>query len=62
MKGRYGHQSVGNVIWALVQEMLLFGSEFWVLSTAMYKTAEGAHTGFLQKVTGNQTYQMAGRT
>ena len=32
--------------------MLIFGSESWVLSTAMEKTSEGEHTGFPKKNQG----------
>ena len=60
-KVRYGHQIFGDVIWAVVQEVLLFGSESWVLSKAMEKTSEGEHPGFPKKIKGNQAHQMAGR-
>ena len=31
----------------VLQAVLLFGLEYWVLSAAMEKTVEGTHTGFL---------------
>ena len=45
---------------AVVQLVVLFGLKSWVLSTAMEKTVEGSHTGFLQQTTGNQARQMIG--
>ena len=37
---------------AVMQAMLFFGAEMWVLSTAMDKCSAGVHMGFLQHVTG----------
>ena len=37
---------------AVVQAILLYGSETWVLSTEMDKKVEGTHTGFLRQITG----------
>ena len=36
---------------SVVQEVLLFGAETWVLLAAMSKNMEGVHVGFLWKVT-----------
>ena len=36
----------------VVQVVLLFGVETWVLLAAMAKTLEGVHAGFLSQVTG----------
>ena len=41
----------------VLQAVLLSGSEYWVLSSAMEKTVEGAHTGFLRQITGTWTQQ-----
>ena len=37
--------------WAVVQAVLLFGEEAWVLMAAMYKNLEGVHVGCLRQVT-----------
>ena len=37
---------------AVVQEILLYGSETWVLSTKKKRKAEGTHTGFLRHIMG----------
>ena len=34
---------------AVLQEVLLFSSEYWVLLEAMEKMKEGAHTGLLHQ-------------
>ena len=36
----------------VVQALLLFGSETWVLTAAMMQNLEGVHTGFLQNMMG----------
>ena len=41
-----------NFYQALVQEVLLFGAETWVLTSTMLKKLEGLHVGFLRKVLG----------
>ena len=41
----------------VVQVVILFGSESWILSAAMEITAEGTHTVFLQQITGKQMWQ-----
>ena len=38
---------------SVVQAVLLFGEETWVLSSEMTKTLEGFHVGFLSQVMGN---------
>ena len=38
--------------WAVVQAVLLFGVETWVLSEAMSRKLEGVHVGFLRQITG----------
>ena len=37
---------------AVVQAILLYRSEMWVLSVAMERKAEEMHTGFLRQITG----------
>ena len=39
---------------AVVQVVLLFGSESWALSEAMIGVVEVTHVGFLRQITGNQ--------
>ena len=39
----------------VVQAVLLFGEETWVMLTVIAKKLEGTHVGFLWKVTGNKT-------
>ena len=39
---------------ALVQAVLLFGYETWVISEAMEKKVEGIHMGFLRHITGKR--------
>ena len=36
--------------WALVQALLLFGSELWVMSEGTMRMMEGTHVGFLWKI------------
>ena len=36
----------------VVQEVLLFGAETWVLTAAMLQKIEGVHVGFLRQVAG----------
>ena len=42
---------------AVVQAVLIFVSESWVLSEAMDKTVEGAHTGFMCQIMGKRAYR-----
>ena len=35
---------------AVIQAVLLFGSETWILLEAMERKVEGTHTGFLRKI------------
>ena len=37
----------------VVQAVLLFGSESWVLLTSMERMVEGTQTGFLRQIIGN---------
>ena len=37
--------------WVVVQAVLLFGAETWVLLAAMSRKLEGVHVGFLIQVT-----------
>ena len=39
--------------WAVLQAVLLFGAETWVLLAGMSKNLEGVHMEFLRKVSGN---------
>ena len=39
---------------AVVQAVLLFGAETWVLYEAMSRNLEGAHVGFLRQITGQR--------
>ena len=48
----------GSVVWVV----LLFESEFWVLSAEMDKTVEVSHTRFLQQITGKRARRMSGGT
>ena len=40
-----------NFYWVVVQVVLLFGANTWVMSEVMLKKIEGAHVGFLRQVT-----------
>ena len=41
----------------VVQAVLLFRSESWVMSAAMEWTVEGKHAGFLQHITGKREWR-----
>ena len=41
---------------AMVQVILLFGSDSWVLTAAMGGAEEGKRTGFLKKITGKRAW------
>ena len=47
MKVRFKPQGGGSVCREVVQAMLLYGSEMWVLSEATKRKSEGTHTWFL---------------
>ena len=47
---------------AVVQTILLYGSETWVILEAMKKKVEGAHTDFLRQMTGNLARQIVDGT
>ena len=40
---------------AVIQAVILFGSEMWVLYESTEKRIVGIHTRFLRKVTGKRT-------
>ena len=46
----------------VVQAVILFGLESWVLSAAMEKMVEGEHTGFLRQITGIWVLRNTGGT
>ena len=39
---------------AVVQAVLIFGADTWVLSAAMLRNLEGVHVGFLIQMTGQK--------
>ena len=39
---------------SVVQAIILYGSEMWVLSESMAKRIQGTHTEFLQMITGRE--------
>ena len=39
---------------AMLQVVLLLGSESWILSTTIERTVEGTHAAFLKKITGKR--------
>ena len=41
----------------VVQTVVLFGEEPWVLSEAMSRKMEGVHVGFLRQITGQRVLQ-----
>ena len=47
---------------AVVQAILLYGSETWVLSASMEKRTEGTHTEFLRMITGKRVKQLGDGT
>ena len=47
---------------AVVQTVLLFGAETWVLSEATLRNLEGLHIGFLRQITGKKAVQKEDRT
>ena len=46
----------------LVQTILLYGSETWVLSAEIYRTVEGIHTRFLQHIAGKRAQRLGDGT
>ena len=44
--------------WYVVQAVLLFGAETWVLLVAMLKKLEGVHVGFLQHTRGMKAQRL----
>ena len=43
---------------AVVQEIILYGTETWVLLASMKNRIEGTHTEFLQYITGKRAKQL----
>ena len=43
---------------AVVQAILLYGSEMWVLSVSVSNRIEGMHMEFLQMITGKREKQL----
>ena len=46
--------------WEVVQEVLIFGAETWVLLAAMYRNLEVVHVGFLRQITGHKEKRQRG--
>ena len=62
-KTRRGGHRVSAMFYRLVsQVILIYGSETWVLSAAMEKKVEGAHTYFLRQITRKQARRIVDRT
>ena len=47
---------------AKVQEIILYGSDTWVLSDSMAKRVDGTHTDFLRLITGKRARQLGDDT
>ena len=45
----------------MIQALLLFGSETWVLSAAMERKVEGSHTVFICQITGKRAQWLTDR-
>ena len=43
---------------SVVQEVLLFGSETWMLTAAIMKRLKGVHVKFLRQVTGKKAQRL----
>ena len=43
---------------SVVQGILLYGLDMWVLSSAMQKKVEGSHTSFLRHITGKRAWRI----
>ena len=46
---------------AVIQEVLLFGSDSWTLSDTTMKSVESNHVGFLLQITRKRARQQEGR-
>ena len=46
----------------VVQAILLYGLETWVLSAEMAKRVDGTHTGFMRLITGMRERQLGDMT
>ena len=53
-EGGGGATSVRHVYRAVVQVVLIFGDDTWVLSEAVSRNMEGGHVGFLRQITGQR--------
>ena len=47
---------------SVVQTVLLFGAEIWVLLEAIYRKLEGVYVGFLRMITGQRAVRHEYRT
>ena len=47
---------------AVIQALLIFGDETWVLLAAMEIKVKGTHTWFFRQITGTQAWQFTYRT
>ena len=47
---------------AVIQAVLLFGSETWILLEAMERKVEGTHTCFLRQIMGTRAQRLADGT
>ena len=47
---------------AVVQAVLIFGAETWVLSEAIYRNLDGVQVGFLRQITGHKAKRQRDRT
>ena len=50
-----GTQVPEMVYRAVVREVIIFGSESWVLSEVIEMKVGGTHTGLLRQITGNRS-------
>ena len=54
-QGRGGHENTGNVFKAVVQQVLLFGEETWVLIPIIERALDLFMHGDARRITGRQT-------
>ena len=47
--------------WAVVQTVLLFGAETWILLEAMYRKLEGGNEYFPRQITGQRAVRQEDR-
>ena len=60
--GGDGSNYIGKFYRAVVQAVLLFGDETWVLLAAMINNIEGVHVVFLLQVTGMKARRLGDKT